>query len=66
MSNETQCYTWCAGSILSQESGQFIRKKRFSKDFQNAENFQSIGEFLCPNTEMKARDAYVPFLAFKS
>ena len=34
--------------------------------FQQAVNSQPLNEFLCSTPEMKARDAYVPFLLFKS
>ena len=35
------------------------------RDFQNAVILQPVNEFLCPTPEMKARDAYVPFLLSK-
>ena len=34
-------------------------------DFQNAVIPQRVDGFLFPTPEMKARDAYVPFLLFK-
>ena len=44
----------------------FLKKSTFFQDFQNAVNFQPIGEFWCPTPEKKARGALASFLAFKS
>ena len=53
-------------SILASKPYRFILKKHFFKDFKNAVILQPLNEFLCPTPEMKARDAYVPFLVSKS
>ena len=42
-----------------------FKKKDFSADFQNAVIPQPVDGFLCSTPEMKARDAYVPFLLYK-
>ena len=44
----------------------FLRNGTILHDFQNALILQPLDEFLCPTPKMKARDAYVPILLFKS
>ena len=44
----------------------FLRKITKFADLQNAVILQPLDGFLCPTPEMKARDAYVSFLAYKS
>ena len=41
------------------------KKKPKKSDFQNAVIPQPVDGFLCSTPEMKARDAYVPFLILK-
>ena len=43
----------------------FLRKGGFSMIFENALIPQPVDGFLFPTPEMKARDAYVPFLLSK-
>ena len=44
----------------------FLRNGTIFTDFQNAVILQPLDGFLYPTPEMKARDVYVSFLAFKS
>ena len=43
-----------------------VEKVHFLTNFQNYVIPQLIDGFLCSTPEMKARDAYVPFLVYKS
>ena len=64
----TYHHIWYAKSILilySSEISQMLRKRYKMTDFQNAVIPQWVGRFLRSTPEMKATDAYVPFLLSK-